>query len=114
MVELRILIKASGNFVKISNNPALCHAPTIYAKTKIFVVELKAVFVDHRTESALEFVEFLNTSMSHTHTTSILLLQTFFSGILLHSYNKRDRKEALMGRSEGHEYRIIQNLQKFF
>lgn len=76
--------------------------------------EPRAVFVDHCTHSALEFVRYLTLAMSHTQTIYILLLQIIFSYMCLHSSDPRDKKEAWMARSEGRQWWIIWSVQKFF
>lgn len=56
--ELPILIETAGNFVKNPNCPATFHGPKMYTSAKAFPKELRAVFVNHRIDSDLEFVEF--------------------------------------------------------
>lgn len=60
-----------------------------------------------------DFVEILNTLMSHKRTTGVLLLQVFLSSVRLHSYDPRDRNEAREVRFEGSLSRIIRNEQSF-
>lgn len=77
--EPSIFIRVTRNFVDNQNIPAPFYAPTFYARAMIFLWELRAVFVDSRTDSAFEFIEFLNRSMSDTEKTSIHSLQMFLA-----------------------------------
>lgn len=72
--ELPVLIGAASNFKKDQNTPALFHSFTFYNTTKTSLGELRVVSVEHHSDSASEFVDFLNAHMSDTRTTSILLL----------------------------------------
>lgn len=46
------LLKGASNFAESPNKPAPFHALTFYASKKMFLGDLRAVFVDHRTEAA--------------------------------------------------------------
>lgn len=72
--ELSLLIIAESNFEKNLIKPDLFHAPTFHTSVKVFLGELRAVFVVQRKESVSESVAFLNKPMLHTRATSISLL----------------------------------------
>lgn len=108
--ELSILIRVVSSFVRNPNKPAPFLAPTINTNTKIFLEKLRAVFVHHCTDSALEFVEFFNTPTSHTCMTGILLFHLFFSGMLLRSYDPKDKKRGGKARLEGRQRSIIRKV----
>lgn len=80
--------------MKNRNRSTAFHVPTIYASAKIVLGELRAVFVDRRTNSALKHVEFLNTAMSYGCTISNPLLQMSFNCTRLPDYSRRDKKKA--------------------
>lgn len=85
MAEVPNLIRVASNFVKSKNKSAPFHLSNFYNGAKLFIEKLMDVFVEHRVEYASELVGFLNTSVSHTLTTSILALQMFVCCIPLHS-----------------------------
>lgn len=90
--ELPSLIRVASNFMKNLNTPAPFHVPTIFTSAEAFLEEQRAVFIDHRTNSALELAEFFNKHISHTRTTRILVLQTFLSCMCSPSHDLTDRK----------------------
>lgn len=51
-------IGVTRNFKKNPNKPASFYASTFHTKTKMILGELSAVFIDHHTDSASNFVEF--------------------------------------------------------
>lgn len=110
--ELSIFIRAASNVSKNPANQCPFHAPAFYTRVERFLGELTAVFFDHRIDSALQFVQFFNMIMSHTHTTSILVLQMFSSCIRLHSYYHKTEEGGGKARSEGHQRKIIRAVQK--
>lgn len=112
--ELPILFTAAGYLVKNMSNSAPCHASKLSTNEKTFLGEMRPVFIDHCTDPASDFVEFLNTFVCHIRTTSISLLQGFFSYTRLYRYDPMDRKEAWKALSECCKRRIIQIVQKFF
>lgn len=73
MEEITALPRAARNFVKNLIKPVSFLTHTFFNSTEMFLGELMAVFIDHRTNSALEYVEYLNTPVSHTHTTIVTL-----------------------------------------
>lgn len=56
--EIIILIRLVSNFVKNANEPVSFHAPTFCTSAKMFMGELRAVFVDYHVDSASDFVVF--------------------------------------------------------
>lgn len=76
--ELPTFITAAGNFCEEYKKPTPFHVPTFSASARMFLGELGAMFVNHHPDSASEFVAFLNTPVSNTCVTSILLLHIFF------------------------------------
>lgn len=93
IVEMSVFNRVAGKFVKNLNKHSL---PLAYFldQRKIFLEQLGAVLVDHRTGASLIFVEFLTEHMHHMHTTRGPLIQTTFSCMHLHGYGPRERKEA--------------------
>lgn len=74
MKELQILVKAARNFAKNPKNPAPYHTSTFNTSAKMLLLELRAVLVDHGTESDLTFVVSLNKAMFHKRTARTFLL----------------------------------------
>lgn len=94
MEEPSIFIRAVSNFAKNATKPAPFHVLITHTSGKKFTRVLRAVLFDYHTDSASEFVDFLDTPRSHACTTSIPLLQLFFSCMRLHSYDPRDCEGA--------------------
>lgn len=88
--DIIILSRAASNFLYNPSKPVPFHSPTSYTIARMLLGELRSVFVNLRTDSALELVGFLNTPKSHAHTTSISQLQMLLSCMRLHSYDTRD------------------------
>lgn len=105
--ELPIFTKAPNNFAKNPQKPAFFTAPTFYTTAKTFRGKLKAAFVVYHTDSAFEYVEFLNARISHMRTTSNPLLQIIFSCMNLHTYEPKDNKGTLKACSEGFQCRFV-------
>lgn len=114
MKELPGLITAASNFVETVKNPDRFHETTSYSIANMVLRKLRALFVDHSKNSALEIVKFLKTSISHTGTTTIIPWQVRFSCLLLHSYDENDKKRAWKARSEGGQRRIIRTVPTVF
>lgn len=74
MKKLSILIRAAGSFIKNPIKKAPFHALTFYASPKMFLMELKTLFDDHHTDSALQLIACLNTPTSHKRSRSTQLL----------------------------------------
>lgn len=92
--ELPILITVASNFVKNQGKPAPFHIPIFFTSANLLLRELKAVFFDHQICSALEFIAYASTSMSHTRMKSIFLMQMFLSYMHPHNYDPMHRKRS--------------------
>lgn len=105
----------SNRQAKLANltRAASFHAATFHKRAETFLGESTALFVDHCTNSSGEIVEFMNTAMSHTRTTSSPLLQIFSGRMRLHSEKARDRKVVRKPLSKVQQHQIIQNVPKF-
>lgn len=92
---------ALDRFVDNPNKLAPLHKPTCFPGTRTFSGELRAAFVDNRTDSVLEFVEVLKKPISYTSTKSFLTSEMVFSCMCLQRYNLKNRKRAGKAQSEG-------------
>lgn len=110
--ELPILIMAGSNFTKNTSILALFHMPTFYTGAKTFLLNLKTGTFDHLTDTALKFIEFSRTPMSHTHMKSIRRPQMFSNCMTLHTYGQMYRKEAWKTRSDTCQVQIIPKCAK--
>lgn len=79
--RLSIVIGVVSNIVKNSYKTASMQANNFHHSAKIYLGELRAVFVDRRTNSVLDVFDFLNVPMSHTRKIGIRLLETFFISV---------------------------------
>lgn len=99
--ELPIFTTAARNFVKNLNRPDPFHASTFYTSTQTFLAEvgggrgegLRAVFIDHRTDSPSEFVESLNKAMYQTRTKSIPCCRGFSPACFCTAMNQETGRE---------------------
>lgn len=57
--ELLILSRAARNFMKNKERPASFHTSALYTDAKMFLGKLRAVLVNHHTNSAPKFAAFL-------------------------------------------------------
>lgn len=112
--EAALFIRVARKSVKNPNKTTPFQRSTFYTSAKIFPGELRAVLINHCTDTTLEFIEFLNTPMSYTRTTSTPQLRMFFSCISPYIHDLKDKKGAWMSCSEGLQRPIIQNVQRVF
>lgn len=75
-----ILFRGAPNLARTVAKPAPFHECIFQTRSRIFLVELKVLFFDHRKNSSREFLGLSKTPMSQTRTTSITLLK----GLHLH------------------------------
>lgn len=81
--ELPVHISVARDFAKNLTKSAPFHASRFYTKAHFLLRKRKAVFLEHRAASNEKYLEFWSTTMFHTRTTSILLLQMISSYICL-------------------------------
>lgn len=75
------------------------HVPTFYWSTKIYLGDLRAVFVDHRTDSSGEFVKYSIKRMSNTQKIAFFFSKGFYFHVYAHIW-QTNRKEAWLSRPE--------------
>lgn len=80
MEEISVLSRAARNFMKNWIKPVSFLAHTFCTSTKIFLVELMAVSIDHRTNSTLEYVGFC-TRLFHILARQALQCCLYFSAV---------------------------------
>lgn len=112
--KLLVLIRSARNLVKNSNGIVLFDEYSSYKNVENILKVLKAVLVDHLAASGGDLIEFISSPRFYARRTSISNSRMVGKCIHLHNRGQTDMKRATGAHSEGHQRRIILNLQNVF